>query len=87
MLICTSPANLQGQLTHNSYLIIFYPKGCLLLCNRIPKGNMKPELNQTQAVYPPEDPKPKVCVTTTKISHLREVILASNFKAKKANID
>ena len=26
---------------------------------------MKPELNQTQAVYPPEDPKPKVCVTTT----------------------
>ena len=26
---------------------------------------MKPELNQTQAIYPPEDPKPKVCVTTT----------------------
>ena len=26
---------------------------------------MKPELNQTQAIYPPEGPKPKVCVTTT----------------------
>ena len=26
---------------------------------------MKPELNQTQAIYPLEDPKPKVCVTTT----------------------
>ena len=26
---------------------------------------MKPELNPTQAIYPPEGPKPKVCVTTT----------------------
>jgi len=36
---------------------------------------MKPELNQTQAVYPPEDPKPKVCVTTTieKFSCQREI--------------
>ena len=47
------------------YLIIFYPEGCLLLCNRIPKGKMKPELNPTQAIYPPEGPKSKVCVTTT----------------------
>ena len=26
---------------------------------------MKPELNPAQAIYPPESPKPKVCVTTT----------------------
>ena len=58
MLICTFPAYL-------STVIIFYPEGCLLLCNRIPKGNMKPELIPTQTVYPPEGPKPKVCVTTT----------------------
>ena len=25
---------------------------------------MKPELNQTQVIYPPQGPKPKVCVTT-----------------------
>ena len=25
---------------------------------------MNPELNQTQAIYPPKGPKPKVCVTT-----------------------
>ena len=25
---------------------------------------MKPELNQTQAIYPSQGPKPKVCVTT-----------------------
>ena len=25
---------------------------------------MKPELNQTQVIYPPEGPKPNVCVTT-----------------------
>ena len=31
---------------------------------------MKPELNQTQAVYPLEDPKPKVCVTTTIVIEL-----------------
>ena len=49
----------------SSYLIIFYPEGCLLLCNHVPKGKVKPELNQTQAIYPLEDPKPKVCVTTT----------------------
>jgi len=29
---------------------------------------MKPELNQTQAIYLPEGPKPKVCVTTTIVS-------------------
>ena len=29
---------------------------------------MKPELNRTQAIYPPEGPKPKVCVTTTNLS-------------------
>ena len=32
---------------------MFDPNGSLLLCNRIPKGNMKHELNQTQAIYPP----------------------------------
>ena len=26
---------------------------------------MKPELNQTKAIYPPKAPKPMVCVTTT----------------------
>ena len=35
---------------------------------RIPKGNMKSELNQTQAIYPPEGSKPKVCVTTEIVS-------------------
>ena len=34
-----------------------WPWGESLLCNRIPKGNMKPELNQTQAIYPPWGPK------------------------------
>ena len=48
----------------NSYLIIFDPEGSLLLCNRIPKGNMKTELNQTQAMYPPQGPEAIVCVTT-----------------------
>ena len=48
----------------NSYLIVFYPKGSPLLCNRIPKGNTKPELNQIQAIYLPEGPKSKVCATT-----------------------
>lgn len=31
---------------------------------------MKPELNRTQAIYPPEGPKPKVCVTTTNIKEV-----------------
>ena len=46
---------------------LYYPGGgeSLLLCNCIPEGDMKPELNQTQAIYPPEGPKTKVCVTTT----------------------
>ena len=42
---------------------------------------MKPELNQTQAIYPLEDPKPKVCVTTTNVgeriaSHNENFLLA-----------
>ena len=28
---------------------------------------MKPELNQTQAIYPAEGPKTKVCVATTNV--------------------
>ena len=32
----------------NSHLIVFDPEGSLLQCNRIPKGNMKPEYNQTK---------------------------------------
>ena len=53
----------QGQ--RKTLTLLFYPGGSLLLCNRIPQGNMKPELNQTQDIYPPEGPKPKVRVTTT----------------------
>ena len=49
MLLCAFPANLSGQWTH---LIIFDPEGSLILWNRITKGNMKPELYQTQAIYP-----------------------------------
>ena len=51
-----------------NYTQLFYPEGSPLLYNRIPKGNMKPELNQTQAIYRPEGSKPKVCVTTTIVS-------------------
>ena len=34
------------------------------MCNRIPKGDMKRELNQTKAIYPQEGPTRKVCVIT-----------------------
>ena len=32
---------------------------------------MKPDLNHTQAIYPPEGPKPKMCVTTTIIMQIQ----------------
>ena len=41
----------------HAYLIILFPEGCLFLCNCIPKGNMKPELNPTQPIYPSQDPQ------------------------------
>ena len=69
MLLCTFPANLSGQWTHILlYLTLRGGGGSLLLCNRIPKCNKKPEFNQTQAIYPPLGPKPKVCVTTANLN-------------------
>ena len=53
------------RIMNNAGSHAWIPDGSLLLCNCIPKGNMKPELNQTQAIYPLQDPEPKVCVTTT----------------------
>ena len=59
-----------------NYTLLFYSEGSILLCNRIPKGNMKLELNQTQAICSPEGLKPKVCVTTTISSFVRPPAIA-----------
>ena len=56
--------------TRRSLNILFIPyfstlRGVFYSVTASPsEGNMKPELNQTQAIYPPEGPKPKVCITT-----------------------
>ena len=56
--------------TQRAIIVLIIPyyftlRGVFFLCNRSPKGNVKPELNHTPAIYPPEGPKPKVYVTTT----------------------
>ena len=37
---------------------------------------MKPELNQTQAIYPPEGPKPKLCVITAIVALIKTLVVS-----------
>ena len=45
---------------------------------------MKPELNQTQAIYPPHGPKPKMCVTTAIERYFWNGLSRERLKAMKA---
>ena len=66
------------RFTKALYLLLvitfMHPEGCLFLCNRIPEGNMKPELNPTQAICPPEDPKPRAFKGTPKCPDIKNTI-------------